>query len=375
MNQLMDVKKNLLLIFLLLIAIPAFPENDSKIASYNELRVHQADLKQYPDHILSVLPDEELTIGDLHGNALKLIYFLVNTGVMELSESDYAALETIYHTPVNQLKAQDIAQFESIIFNAKTNAHARLRFIGDNLCDRGSNDYFTLQIFKKLSLAHVDFEILLSNHDKFFITALERPAQSFNYNPYGEGSNESFVQSMLNLQTLIDHKLTNKDDLIETIYHHYLNHIKAIAYTLNQNKKQLTLYTHAPIDLRIVQKLANQLDLNYDDVSLFQLRNTFERINAKISDWLIRGQFSIHYAELEATARERKIESPLTQLIWNRDYHRLNRLPHDRIKTFGLIYVHGHDSRSHIINLDDTFGKNIQNTQGSYSIYLTRAET
>ena len=39
----------------------------------------------------------EVTVGDLHGNAIKLVYFLIKTGIFETTDENYKALIQSYH--------------------------------------------------------------------------------------------------------------------------------------------------------------------------------------------------------------------------------------------------------------------------------------
>jgi WipA-like, phosphatase domain len=361
----------IILSFFYVFSISANATIKSPVRSYNELKVYQADLKQYPDNKNDVASREEITIGDLHGNAIKLIYFLLTHGVIELSETSYHALVDIYHKEVTSLDEQDIANYLDIISKARINRHAKLRFLGDDLCDRGSNDYFTLKVFEKLAIEQVDFEIVLSNHGSFFLKAYEREEKSFSYNPYGEGKHESLVSSMLNLQKLIDMGLVSKHEVITLVDTYYLSHIQPIAYTLNKEENEFTFYTHAPVDLKIVQNIANDLNIGFTDATLDELALTFDRINSTISKWIRQGNYTKHYDELKDNHKKNETKSPLEQLIWNRDYTIIDRI--EKNHDYTLNYVHGHDSEENVFSLDTQFGKGLEKTKGSYAIYYTRA--
>ena len=57
------------------------------------------DLSQHPQTIGNAadIKNSMLAIGDLHGNAMKAIYFLIRYGVMTLeNEADYETLHNIY---------------------------------------------------------------------------------------------------------------------------------------------------------------------------------------------------------------------------------------------------------------------------------------
>jgi len=125
--------------------------------------------------------DQELTIGDLHGNALKLVWFLIKHGFIEGFD------ESLYSKLVEHYKNNNLEKFNKIIDeNLKINLNAgKLRLIGDELCDRGSNDGMTLCILEKLSDANkkpidsaekssFEFEIIFSNHTAWFFEWLQK---------------------------------------------------------------------------------------------------------------------------------------------------------------------------------------------------------
>jgi hypothetical protein len=56
--------------------------------------------------------DCQLTIGDLHGNGLKLMYFLVRQNVIDLDESDYLRFAEIYLKDVDGITKEDLKTFE-----------------------------------------------------------------------------------------------------------------------------------------------------------------------------------------------------------------------------------------------------------------------
>ncbi len=214
---------------------------------YNELQVNHVNLHHYPKEINIHAPGVEVTIGDLHGNSLKLLNFLIRNDVVKIPKEDYQLFVTIYKKDPDELTTKDLAFFHAIMNAAEINPTHKIRFLGDDLCDRGMNDYYTLAIYKKLDIALVPFDVVLSNHGNFFLTAYERTEQSFNYNPYGEGEEEPIVQSMLNLGRIIERGLVDKKDILDTVQNYYLKHLVLPGYTLNKAKNEITLYSHAPL--------------------------------------------------------------------------------------------------------------------------------
>lgn len=338
---------------------------------YHELEINNVDLTQYPQKIKHYEPDIEITIGDLHGNALKLLYFLISNDVVRMSSKDYQRFVNIYKKSPRELSHKDMAIFHAILNSISINSDHKLRFLGDDLCDRGMNDYYTLHIFKKLDIANAFFEIILSNHGNFFLSAYERPEQSFSYNPYGEGKHESIVRSMLNLGKLIDNGLADKQDILDIVQTHYLKHLTFPGMTLNKEKNEMTLYSHAPVDLNILSRLASDLNVIYNDENLEQLVKTYSAINNQIQIWIMQHQFRSNYKRLNELHDKEKTSSPIKQILWNRDYTILNREYMPDGRSYGINFVHGHDSQSNVIDLDNSFGKGDRHDKGPYAVYIT----
>ena len=142
------------------------------------------------------------TLGDLHGNALKLLFFLTYLGIFQINEEIYKRLVHIYHTPTAALTQELLDEFDFIVGDIPIlNRTLLVRLIGDELADRGSNDYFTLRILEKLYLEEIPIEILLSNHGIGFIEAYE-DKPTFLYDNLGS----DYATSLYNLQTMIDMK-------------------------------------------------------------------------------------------------------------------------------------------------------------------------
>ena len=115
-----------------------------------KLCVDDADIYSLPIQIKEP-PGTKITIGDLHGNAMKLIFVLVKHGFIRgLTNEDYNEFVKIYQTPVDQIAKEHLDRFNAILDNSSLefNNVCKLNMLGDEFADRGSNDYFTLKILK-----------------------------------------------------------------------------------------------------------------------------------------------------------------------------------------------------------------------------------
>lgn len=99
-------------------------------------------------------------------------------GVLELDEARYKRLRDIYKANFEKLSDEqapnNIADFQQIITDARVNKNRPITLIGDELADRGNNDYFTLLVLKKLHNSSVNLDVILSNHSAEFIRDYER---------------------------------------------------------------------------------------------------------------------------------------------------------------------------------------------------------
>lgn len=359
------------ILILLLFTCMSLQVNAIDLSPYNQLLVKQINLKNYPEEIKSYTSDTEVTLGDLHGNALKLMNFLIRNEVLKISREDYKLFYKLYKKPPGELSKRDIDIFHIILENAEFSKHHKLRFLGDDLCDRGMNDYYTLAIYKALDLADVPFEIILSNHNHFFISAYEKPGQSFLENPYGGTKHEQTVQSMLNMGRLIEKGLIQKQEILDLVQHHYLKHLVLPGYTINKYKNEVTIYTHAPVDMAILADLAKDLDVPFNDDNINDLGKTLTKINNQIKQWLLGNTLNRHYDELNEAHKTSNTLSPLTQVLWNRNYSILNRTEVSKSKRYSINYVHGHDSMPNVFDLDNLLGKSMDLLEGPYAIHIT----
>ena len=131
----------------------------------------KVDLNHFPEQCGEFKSGDDITIGDLHGNVMKLIFTLVKEGVIELSKADYKELLELYRTPIGDFYESDFKRFSEIIDDIVVHCpeQGKVRLIGDDLADRGLGDHFTLYFLKKLHKANLQFEILHSNHGAEFL--------------------------------------------------------------------------------------------------------------------------------------------------------------------------------------------------------------
>lgn len=331
------------------------------------------DIYPQPDKSHPADSKNQLTIGDLHGNALKLIYFLVRQNVITLDEKLYPELVRIYKLPANDLTKEDLASFNSIIASITALPVGSVRLIGDELCDRGSNDYFTLKVLERLNDLNVPIEILVSNHSNDFMDQFETQDEFINFR-----LDYLISHSMTSLQTLISKGLVERKTIDGIVNQHIVPAVKALSYTLDKENNKITLYSHAAVDLSVIASLAKKLEVTYCDDSVLHLAQTIDFINAKITLHLRNHTLNSLYnreALMECDEETLKNHFPFVFIMWNRNPSILQR-PLSHAKGYAMDFVHGHDSQDptqlNLFNLDNSLGKCAALHRDDYSILYSQ---
>ncbi len=307
-----------------------------------------------------------ITVGDLHGSAIKLLYILSFHGFITISEENYERFAKLYYK--TKLVKNDLNLFEEILSAIKINDVAKtslLRLIGDILADRGKNDYYTLRILKMLRDNNVPVEILISNHDAEFINLLEKN-KDFNLSTLGDSAN-----SARGLHQLVKDKLITRDEIKALAESCYKPNLKALSYTLDESN-QITIYSHGVIGLENIKYIAAALKLPFLGEEPHLLANTIDAINLEVNKHIQNNTLSalinLESVDIDAINDLHPIDPvkfPFVHLIWNRRTEGLSRPSH-------IKFVHGHDMRDktalNIFNLDNTLAK-IPFGQWSKGIY------
>jgi hypothetical protein len=300
--------------------------------------------------------------GDLHGNMMKLLHFLVKSAVLEISDKDYRRLYTLYHQhPFTRLQ---LTEFIGLIDKkCSINPEAPyLRFMGDELCDRGNNDFFTLYLFKKISDEGVEFEVYQSNHSVDFSLAYEAYQRDLSTSLHPPVLLDAHARSLQGLSSCLPQIITPQE--LDDVVAAHKNHQRLIGFSLG--KGGITIYSHAPVDLKIIGLLAKKLNVPYRDETAVVLAQTLTKLNLVYQYHIQGGTLHrlINNDAMSSAYRGLDISPyhyPLEYVFWNRDYRCLNRTAIHR--NYGIKYVHGHDSQDpeltneHIICLDSLFGK------------------
>jgi hypothetical protein len=348
---------------------------------------HGVNIFTRPEVDMTHAADEgaQITLGDLHGNAIKLLYPLCRHDIAQISDDDYKTVVTIYTTKTQFIDADDIRKFNEALERIQFNPiamQAMLRLIGDETGDRGSNDYFTLRILKKIRQANIPLEIILSNHGMEFITACEKYPERKRFSATTM-TEHNHTNSLDNMQLLIDKGLITAEEILELYDEIYSPSLKPISYTLSDDETKITYYHHAINNLSVVYALALKHQVPFDDSSPVATARTIDAINVKFKEHVVNKTVHTLSDERELrTAYEKGknceinfLTHPYEALMWNRNFE---KTPRPTIyNNYKVDYVHGHDSHSsgedHIFNLDrdNNIGKQGERItkQGTRTIY------
>ncbi len=358
--------------------------------AHHLLKETGVDIYQYPETFREAQADQQITIGDLHGNAMKLLFILVKEGVASgLTASNYDKLVEIYKKNVLELTKEDIDEFNDILGRMQFNK-TQLRLIGDELGDRGSNDYFTLKIIEKLAAQEVPFEITISNHSIEFLEAHEQHHETESHY-HAPMLRDGLANSLENLNILLEKGIIDGEEINNIAQYAYKPNLKVLSYSLNQangDHPELTIYSHAAIGLANVQQLAALFHVSYVDVTPQALARTIDAINQTFQLEYVQTnrvrQLCPEHKMIEGYEGNQGLHSPdlsdapLVFLMWNRNYRQIDRpFNNDR---YSLVYVHGHDdadplaNEKYVHNLDDEnnkLGKNLYSNRGTYAVLMT----
>ncbi len=344
----------------------------------SQLIEEQVDISKLPDRLLTHENNGSITIGDLHANAMKFMFMLAKHGIAtNITTEDYAELVTIYQKPVTELTKALLDNFDRILSNTTFNPGLMVRLIGDELADRGSNDYFILKIFEKLHQSGVQVETLISNHGVEFIEAYE--TQDIFYPPRLHPV--AHAPSITNLQQLVQRKILSRDEILSMVNSSYKSTLRVISYSLSKNKNEITIYSHAPIGLSIIKKLAEKLHVAYQDATVSLLAATIDRVNmafqTHVSENFVHRLYEASILQAAYSSRFDLRNYPMEYIMWNRLYEGIDRP--DKHSDYQIKFVHGHDSsytikEKHIINLDNILGHSMLRTpnEGQYTILYSQ---
>ena len=379
-----QIVRGLLASAFLITAISPIEAQESKLSSFVAIDT-DANLLEYPKVRPFKMPGEkQYTLGDLHGNALKLFYFLIKEDLIAMSPGDYNTFCQIYYKRTESVTKQDLKCFDEILarieYRKITNG-GMVRLLGDEFCDRGENDYYVLKILEALKAHQVPFEVLFSNHGYELISCFEK----------GLMEHMSYLEtvdcgaSLTHLRDFIKKDLVSYKEVERLIKEVYYPNLKLLSYTTQKEEglSRFTLYSHAPIGLKTVQMLAfhRLFALNMDFSQTYGWGSTIDKVNAKFQAYLKQGLITYHFDhEIHNRSPVDKIpfSLPVRRCVWSRGFVAQDE-PVKELEGVLYTYVHGHDGcgvvdekyKGFVVNLDNLLGKGRGNEARTYSVHVS----
>ncbi len=293
------------------------------------------------------------------------------------------------------MNAKDFSKFEEILARTSPGVSqgVKFRFIGDMLADRGVNDALTLAILNTIKTHKIPYEILLSNHDVWFLMHFDATS----------GLNAQMMSDFITKDDAISIKrfyrfLSKTPDLREKftaiIRTAYLPHLKLLSYSSGQKGvSRLAVYSHAPISFSLPglrgvaapdDTLAGLWQFYHQPSTNLPFKPTVENLPGMIDELNAKFQSSLQlgkppsWKDIELADRGQPLFC-FFQLIWQRPGK--SGYPFDfedfRQEYPEITFVHGHDMTSaglpNVENIDNIFGKggaeNFRSPFESYKIF------
>lgn len=335
----------------------------------------QANLLECPQALVAHGKDLTLTIGDLHGNSLFLLYALVFHGIAKINASDYQKFAKLYYlqskflrrNPIPSRLLVHIEDMRKILSRIQwSNLHFKhVRLIGDELSDRGQNDYFTFLLLELLVKNQIQLSILISNHGIEFLSKYASDQGQYIKETIPDEQSCSWIYfKVLQLFLLEQEKTELLIDLSEWVKTIYVPALKLMDYELISSNWRLILYSHAPNGIQRFLEIFQAFNLPHEFANTFEMAQSIEQLNFKFKK-VFTNSF------LDFMQMFKKSESLLHEFIWKRGYENQN-FEHSVIGN-NILFVHGHDnpqqSIKHLICLDSSFAKSMNVNEQKVQVF------
>lgn len=215
----------------------------------------------------------KVTIGDLHGNPLSLVHYLVKVGVLECNcnlpdfTEKYAQFKRIVYLSSldtdEQINQRDIDIFKILLqelFPIK-NKEIFFRLIGDIVSERISDCNLMMLVLEHLHDAGVPYKINFSNHDSFFVAQFYFKMDV--HNPKNEISRimeHKEYSSLKRLKLLFQKGIFNSESFVALSQKVHMEHLELLSYEKKGNGRYC-IFSHAIL----LNKFINSFILKYAD--------------------------------------------------------------------------------------------------------------
>ena len=295
--------------------------------------------------------------GDLHANTLKMLIGLKDEGIITNLRTHYEELKKAYD--LNNVK-DFISLINKLEFNTAVIEKRSLCYLGDILADRGQNDVMTLHLMNKMTENNVDYEIIYSNHDHYFIRNIPH-MNSGHYNQIKSDLMPGQDQSLMQFKESLEKKDISTNQMKDMI-NNYLSKLKLISLKYDSKENNPIIATHAPLNKMIVDNIQQKTQV-YNTLSdkVTDINSDFNQFITQLSK-----KKNLEYEKVVKQVSNQRLEPDQhlgAQLTWNRVSGNDDFLQVLNTKANSKLYhIHGHDSGGkqlypNSFNLDNYTGK------------------
>ena len=231
-------------------------------------------LRLLPRRLSHISATSVYTLPDMHGNAWYMLHCLAELGLFVFAQEQWSQVSAIYDQ-FDGFEAKHFVEFSALLdATFQTGSlHPRIRFIGDTLADRGKHDYLTLLIYQKLYAEHVDYTIILSNHDVLFLESyfsegdqfLQLNTSEFPEQGLTEEEIEACYQSLRALHDDVRAQSIDKQTIVTIIEAAVIPRMKLLEVDIQPGQKPI-FYSHSPTSWHMICELACCFEFNPDEV-------------------------------------------------------------------------------------------------------------
>lgn len=212
--------------------------------------------------------DIQLIVGNLNGNAMKLLYLLVEYGIALIDEESYFKLGQIFQESLVKLTKTKLKEFAQLLDKIQFKGGAKLVLLDGAVGGDEGNDYFTLLLMQKLLKRNVVIKTHLSSANAKLCRAYR------NASPFNDGN-----LSMTHMERLLQDKLINRDEINLLIKNAFLPTLVPLSYQFTSDG--FCIRAAYSLGLETLRDITKKLQIYYTANSGSEIASIIEKINKK----------------------------------------------------------------------------------------------
>ncbi len=281
----------------------------------------QIDFDEIPS--LSTKNSNEVVLGDMNGNSMRLLHELVHTGIVEIKKEKENEWKQLMESIENNQNFDGFSEKLKEILRTPAPGK-RLVLLGDLLCDRAHNDWFMLCIIDFLHESGQRFDILFSNHDCAFVEYYLLNKDKNDAEKYSrEGSNEQnlnkdSIRSLQNLEKTLNENPGLRSRFLDMAKIHQ-EHLKLVSCS----DDDYTTYSHAILNDLMFNELLKYSGCELESIKALSYKEKCKLIN----DYVLKNTFSntktfqkiwqMNASTILDPNRKKPLHNPFYACIWN----------------------------------------------------------